>query len=123
MLHPIHQSKHRSGPASQLLAVHQERDDTQRGGLPDGLGQHAGEHEVQQVEARGPAETCLKAGAEDPDEDERKREVRDDARAITEQLDEVAVRQRQDRGHLTHWLFPRSRDTRPRGSACASARA
>ena len=73
-----------------------ERDDPERGRLPDGLGEDAGEHEGQQVESAGRPEPRLEARSEDADEDQREREVGDQAGPIPEELDEVAVGDRQD---------------------------
>src|SRR6202008_3060315 len=109
--------------AEVLLAVGEQRDNAERGGLPDRLGEHPGEHEDHQVESTRLAETRLQARAEDANEDEREREVRDDARAVAQQLDQVAMRQRQHARELSHSSASRSRDRRPRASGCAWARA
>src|SRR5205814_6977577 len=87
------------------------------------LGEHAGEHVIEEVEAAGLAtEARLEARAEDADEDQREREVGDHPLAVAQQLDEVAVRERQDGRGFTHLSYSRSPGTRPRESACASSR-
>ena len=86
-----------------LLPIGEKRYEPERRRLPHGLGEHTGEYVIEEVEAAGlAAEARLKARAEDADEDQREREIGDHSLAVAQQLDEVAVRERQDGRGFTH---------------------
>src|SRR5206468_10195348 len=85
-----------------LFAIDEQEDHAECGRLPDRLRERAGEDEMGQVDAGAVAEARLQHRAEDADEDEREREVRDDPCAVAQELDQIAVREREHRRQLAH---------------------
>src|SRR5207248_6106839 len=77
-----------------VLAVVDQRDQALRRRLEKGLRQNSREREGEEIDARAVAQVRLQASAEDADEEQGKEERRDQARAVAQELHQVALRDR-----------------------------